>query len=779
LISGNTYDSNADGDCYVSGTIDSAVTWTEPLYRIGSLTIASGASLDITAGQQTVQMVGNTKISVNGTLIAKGAIFTWADGENEWAGIYFSGDDASSSRLENCIIEHASGTGYYSYGEHTPAAIYFHDTSPTITGCNINNSSSATGITIHGSPSCPEITGNTINGFSDQGIYVYSNTSPTITGNTLSSNTKGIAVNYNSVNVPFISGNTYDSNTDGDCYVSGTIDSAVTWTEPLYRIGSLTIASDASLDITAGQQTVQMVGNTKISVNGTLTATGATFTWADGENEWAGIYFSEDSASSSRLENCTIEHTSGTGYYSYGEHTPASIYFYYTSPTITGCTINNSSSATGITIFGSSSAPAITGNTIEGFSNQGIYVYGSTSPTITGNNLSNNLYGLYIAGNNTGTFQGNHYTGNASHGIYYPGTTSINAAYSSWGDPTGPYDPSDDTGDGGWYNTGGLGDLVSDHVNYQPWAQYAGQVRIVDNRDSGTSHVGAWDRENGFDQSFGQDADVTRQDGANFTFMAGDVQGYTGVSLWWPHNAQADGAVPVEIYDDVTLLDTVSVNQQENGGQWHDLGAYLFSGTAAVVVVSSSDVLDTMADAVKLTAFSSGTSMYTFSPGWNLMTLAWSPAGQLTAASLATSAAGQSGSITRVQAWNGAGWQTYSPGAPFGDFDIDPLQGYFVFCQTGFTWEMEGAQIPCPLVHDIHSGWNLLGFPGATVDLASSLLDSIDGLDAGAVLKLQKWDGSGWNVYTKGAPFGDFDMDPLEGFFLYSSEPASAQIPCN
>jgi parallel beta-helix repeat protein len=510
---------------------------------------------------------------------------------------------------------------------------------------------------------------------------------------------------------------------------------------------------------------------------------GETGTGTPAAGDWDKIRF-ESGSVNSILRRVVVKYGGFTGCYDFlgwsntcvGNDTDTgAIQIYSSSVSIANSEINSNDMG----VFVKEASPTILASSFIYNEGQGIYVDINSFPTITGNTLSNNLHGLYIAGSNTGTFQGNHFVDNTSYGIYYTGTTPIDAAYSSWGDPTGPYDSSDDRDEDGWYNSAGLGDLVSDHVNYQPWAQYAGQVRIVDNRDSGTSHVGAWDRETGFDQSFGQDAEVTRQDGAAFTFMAEAVQGYTGVSLWWPQNVQADAAVPVEIYDDVTLLDMVSVNQQEKGGQWHDLGMYQFSGTAAVVVVSESDENDTMADAVKLSAFSSGHSVYAFSPGWNLLTLACIPDWRLTAASLAASAAGQSGNITRVQAWDGAGWKTYSPGAPFGDFDIDPLQGYFVFCQTGFTWEMAGAQIPCPLVHDIHSGWNLLGFPGAAVNRAASVLEKIDGQDAGPGLKLQKWDGSGWKVYTKDAPFGDFDMDPLEGFFLYSPETTRVVIPCN
>ena len=46
----------------------------------------------------------------------------------------------------------------------------------------------------------------------------------------------------------------------------------------------------------------------------------------------------------------------------------------------------------------------------------------------------------------------------------------VDAEYNWWGDATGPYDGSNDTGTGGWFNPGGLGDDVSDYVDYDPWA---------------------------------------------------------------------------------------------------------------------------------------------------------------------------------------------------------------------------------------------------------------------------------------------------------------------
>jgi parallel beta-helix repeat protein len=561
----------------------------------GNITVASGGSLTIEPGT-TVKMTSGTTISVSGKLIAKDATFTWADGENEWKGISFL-RNSSESKLENCTIEYTSGAGGHT---NYLSSVFIASSSPTITGCTMNNSTALNGITTLNSESSPVITGNTINGYSGQGIYVDSYSSPTITGNTLNNSGKGIVLHYggSNKNNPLISDNSYDGNSSGNCYVNGTIDTAITWTEPTYRIGSLTIGNEGSLNITAGEQKIEVDGDVTISVSGKLIAKDATFTWADGENEWKGISFLRNS-SESKLENCTIEYTSGAG-----GHTNylSSVFIASSSPTITGCTMNNSTALNGITTLNSESSPVITGNTINGYSGQGIYVDSYSSPTITGNTLSNNLHGLYIAGNNTGTFQGNHFSGNTSHGIYYTGTP-IDAAYSSWGDATGPYDPSDDRNEGGWFNPTGLGDLVSDHVNYQPWAQYAGQVRIVDNRDINTSHVGDWEKEAGI-APFGQDAAVISQNGGIFTFTADNIQGDTAFSLWWPEHPQGNPAATVEIYDDATLLDTISVNQQEKSGQWNDLGIFGFNGTAVVVVKSDTDSFTTLADAVKFMSLS-------------------------------------------------------------------------------------------------------------------------------------------------------------------------------
>ncbi len=60
--------------------------------------------------------------------------------------------------------------------------------------------------------------------------------------------------------------------------------------------------------------------------------------------------------------------------------------------------------------------------------------------------------------------------GNTYHGIKNSGQSfTIDATSCWWGHATGPYDPSDDTGSGGFYNPAGLGDEVTDMVDYSGW----------------------------------------------------------------------------------------------------------------------------------------------------------------------------------------------------------------------------------------------------------------------------------------------------------------------
>ena len=235
-------------------------------------------------------------------------------------------------------------------------------------------------------------------------------------------------------------GNTYSENGD-DIYLYGNIGKTVTavWNDTgNYRIGN-SLSVSGILEI-VDSTTVGIYKGLNISIYGILDATGVTFTNAkEGEN-WGGIYFYEEEAGSSRLENCIFEGSSG-----YTSASPYSvIHMVRSDPVITGCTFRNCSS-NGISL--NDSSPTITNNTITGMSGNGIYVSGNTDGIFTGNLIS----------------------GNSGYGINCSSSGTINAKNCDWGHATGPLDSSDDRVTGGLYNPSGQGDKVSDNVDYYPW----------------------------------------------------------------------------------------------------------------------------------------------------------------------------------------------------------------------------------------------------------------------------------------------------------------------
>ena len=465
VFNGNTYADNTEADLHVEGYIMATINWDEPAgtrYRITStgMFVNENASLSITPGV-IVQAEQGANIDARGTLSATGVTFSWADGQNQWSGIQFYNAGSSGSSLQDCTIEHATE---YSSGS---GIISIYSSSPSLTGNTISNSTAPRGIFM--SSASPSVTGNTISGMDEYGIYVTGDSSPTVTGNTITANTYGAYIFYHAAYMmnPVFNNNTYADNTEADLHVGGYIRTTINWDEPagtLYRIttSDIFVNDAASLSITPGI-IVQAEQGARIDVRGTLSATGVTFTWADGQNQWEGIQFYNTGSSGSSLQDCTIKHAAG---YSTGT---GIIYIVSSSPTLTGNTINNSSAPRGISI--NNASPTVTGNTISGMGEYGVYVTGVTSaPVFRYNTVVNNDRGIGTSSNAAGIYQDNTIMLNTSYGFYNLNSAiTVNAENNYWGHASGPYDPSDDTASGGLYNPGGQGDMVTDLVDYHPW----------------------------------------------------------------------------------------------------------------------------------------------------------------------------------------------------------------------------------------------------------------------------------------------------------------------
>jgi len=376
-----------DGDVTVYGTDgpDSITTLTiEP-----GVTVKFDKSMDLT--------IGSVSSSQPGALIANGSpsnkiTFTSSNvtpTAGDWGRIYFSSfSDDATSLLNNCVIE---------YGGSGSGNVYCYQASPTISNCTIRSSSSNGIYCFSGLPS---VTGCTMTGNQASGVYAVSSSYPIISGNTIS-NSGSYPIRISADAAKGVSRNSCSSNnkTGVEIY-GGTVSHDGTWSKQDYVITSdvtvkgkdgpdsittltiepgVTMKFDKSMDLTIGSgsssQPGALIANGSPSNKITFTSSNVTPTAGD----WGRIYFSSFSDdATSLLNNCVIEY-GGSGY--------GNVYCYQASPTISNCTIRNSSS-NGIYCF--SGSPYVTGCTMTGNQMSGIYVTGTSTPCIRYTNMYNN-----------------------------------------------------------------------------------------------------------------------------------------------------------------------------------------------------------------------------------------------------------------------------------------------------------------------------------------------------------------------------------------------------
>jgi hypothetical protein len=133
-------------------------------------------------------------------------------------------------------------------------------------------------------------------------------------------------------------------------------------------------------------------------------------------------------------------------------------------------------------------------------------------------------------------------------------------------------------------------------VDYDDTVEVDDTVKIIDNGDMATSSSGIWKVSGGADP-YGSPSLFSKSSGGRYTYSS-DLYGRHEVALWWTEYSSRCSNVPVRIYDGNSLLDTVYVNQRQDGGQWNVLGSYEFSGRARVEIVSQGSSCSTCADAV-------------------------------------------------------------------------------------------------------------------------------------------------------------------------------------
>jgi len=126
----------------------------------------------------------------------------------------------------------------------------------------------------------------------------------------------------------------------------------------------------------------------------------------------------------------------------------------------------------------------------------------------------------------------------------------------------------------------------------------AAPTLIIDNSDDEAIGVGSWQTSTTVGW-YGPDSVYSDQPGDSYTYTS-TLTGSRIVSLWWTAHVNRSTLVQVQIYDGPTLLDTLTVNQQVNGGQWNSLPQYNFTVAAIVVITVPASGGQANADAVRI-----------------------------------------------------------------------------------------------------------------------------------------------------------------------------------
>jgi len=251
---------------------------------------------------------------------------------------------------------------------------------------------------------------------------------------------------------------------------------------------------------------------------------------------------------------------------------------------------------------------ASTGSNVDGYK----MYYGTSSRNYSydvnvGNSTSCSLSGLqegrryYFA---TTAYNASDVESDYSPELSYTINTSSTDSTSSSGSTSGSGTTDSSSGSGTTGSTSGSGTTDSSSGSTPSDTGGSSGTIIIDNGDPNTEAFGSWGKSSasGF---YGANSVYSNKPANTYTFEAA-CSGAQEVYLWYAASGNRCTNVPIEIYDGNTHLDTITVNQQQNGGQWNLLGTYSFNGAARIITVSNGiSSCVTSADAVSLVSTSS------------------------------------------------------------------------------------------------------------------------------------------------------------------------------
>lgn len=378
------------------------------------LKILSGTVLYLPAAGNLI--VGSASSSLSGSLEAEGVTFTSDPAGAISYGLIFNSYAAHAlCVLKNCVFENLQ------HATHN-VAIYVNNAFPSFIGCSFQNNG---GSGVAGSDAAKFTLTDCV--FLNNGYYP-------------------VRTSARAFDAVSGTGNYFSGNTPDRIQISGgTLDLNYIWDNPSVPVevtSSINVNSGAGciLKINSGLTllfaagTGLNIGSISSSLRGNLRADGATFSALNGSSGgWNGITLNPylQDAASGYIRNCVVEYAGGNG----------NIYFNNSAfPLVESSVLRHGSY--GVKLSGNNSQPAIIRNYIQS-NGVGVHCSNNSNPLIGGN-----------------TGDGNSLDGNLSYGVQNTSTLTVNAEYNWWGDASGPAHSG---------NPGGLGDAVSNNVDYDPW----------------------------------------------------------------------------------------------------------------------------------------------------------------------------------------------------------------------------------------------------------------------------------------------------------------------